>query len=53
MNPYTNEEYDVHYYGNRFKDSLEMHKAYANVGSDSYRFKFPPNMNLIEAITGS
>lgn len=29
-NPMTNEEYDITFYGNRFKDSIEMHKAFAN-----------------------
>lgn len=49
-NPATNEEYDVNYYGCRFKDTLEMHKAYANFSTESYKFKFPPNMNVIEAM---
>ena len=53
INHLTNEEFDVTYYGNRFKDSLEMHKGYANIVSSdlsSYKFKFPPNMNVIEAM---
>ena len=57
LNPFNpNEELPITYYGPRFKDSLEMHKAYANKknysdGTDiSYRFKFPPNMNVIEAM---
>ena len=52
-NPMTNEEYEVAYYGHHFKDSLEMHKAYANKAPDSYQFKFPPNMNVIEAMQAS
>ena len=51
INPVTNEEYDVVFYGHRFKDSLEMHKAYANRNNDSYKFKFPPNMNVLEAMS--
>lgn len=50
VNPLTGEEYDISYYGHRFKDSLEMHKAYANKANDSYKFKFPPNMNVLEAM---
>jgi len=50
VSPATKEEYPVVYYGPRFKDSLEMHRQFAN-RSGSYGFKFPPNMNLIEAIT--
>jgi len=53
VNPATNEEYPVTYYGPRFKDSLEMHKAFANQnfkdGMSSYKFKFPNNMKLFEA----
>jgi len=57
INPQTDEEYPVTYYGPRFRDSLEMHKAFANKtltlpnGDElqTYRFKFPPNMNVIEA----
>ena len=30
INPQTNTEFSVLYYGNRFRDSLEMHRAYAN-----------------------
>ena len=59
INPLTDEELPITYYGPRFKDSLEMHKAFANQeniaiegGSliSSYKFKFPPNMNVIEAL---
>ena len=30
INPATEEEYPVTYYGHRFKDSIDMHKAFAN-----------------------
>jgi len=30
-----------------------MHKLYANKGPETYKFKFPPNMNVIDAISGS
>ncbi|CDW76600.1 UNKNOWN [Stylonychia lemnae] len=50
INPLTNEEYDIGFYGCRFKDSLEMHKAFANRSNDSYKFKFPPNINVLEAM---
>jgi hypothetical protein len=53
INPQTNEEFPVLYYGSRFKDSLEMHRAYANKSSDSYKYKFPPNMNIIDALASS
>ena len=55
----TNEEFDVTYYGVRCRDSLEMHKAFSSsafggsAASDAYRFKFPPNMNVIEAMAGT
>ena len=57
INQQTHEEYPVTYFGPRFRDSLEMHKAFANKSEtlsngeekQSYRFKFPPNMNVIEA----
>ncbi len=48
VNPQTQEEYPVAYLGPRFRDSIDLHKAYANKNS-GYRFKFPTNMNLIEA----
>lgn len=38
------------YYGPRFRDSLEMHRAYANKPG-GYTFKFPSKMNVIEAAT--
>jgi cytosolic carboxypeptidase protein 2/3 len=57
INPQTDEEYPVTYYGPRFRDTLEMHKAFANKTIQellhgeiqTYKFKFPPNMNVIEA----
>jgi len=40
------------YYGPRYKHSLQMHKAFANItfpdGRKSYPFKDPPNMSLIK-----
>ena len=30
-----------------------MHKAFANRTNDSYKFKFPPNMNVLEAMSGA
>lgn len=42
IDPNTNEEYEVMYYGYRFKDSIEMHKAYSNQ-ENTYKFQFPPN----------
>lgn len=59
INPRTNEEFDVNYYGVRCKDSIEMHKTFSSsafgglASPESYRFKFPPNMNVIEAMSGS
>jgi len=56
-NPETGVDYPVYYIGNRFTDSLDMHNRFANkakmLGPDeipSYRFKFPPNQNVIDAI---
>jgi hypothetical protein len=53
----TGAEYPIYYIGNRFTDSLDMHNRFANkakmLGPDeipSYRFKFPPNQNVIDAI---
>lgn len=40
--PGTEDEYEVTYYGNRFRDSLEMHRFFSNSGQ-SYKFRFPPN----------
>ena len=31
INSINNKEYDILYYGHRFKDSLEMHRTYANI----------------------
>jgi len=45
----TKEEYDVSFYGTLHQDSHEIHKAFANK-PDSYVFKFPPNMGVIEAM---
>jgi hypothetical protein len=57
VNPTTDEEYPVTYFGPRFKDTIEMHKAFANRtladGMQSYKFKFPQKMNLIEAAQAS
>lgn len=53
INPLSNGEYGIAFYGHRFKDSLEMHKAFANLKNDSYKFKFPPNMNVLEAMSGA
>jgi len=53
LQPYSNEELPVSYYGFRFKDSLEMHRMYANQAENNYKFKFPPNQNVIDAIIGS
>lgn len=50
VNPMTNEEYDVSYYGYRFRDSLEMHRTFSNTGPNAYKFKFPPNENVLDAI---
>jgi hypothetical protein len=67
VNPYSEELMPVTYHGPRFKDSLEMHRAFANklqeenpsskpnngsgaLAMGSYKFKFPPNMNVIDAM---
>ena len=42
IDPATQQEYQVTYYGQRFRDSIEMHKTFSN-HSNSYKFKFPPN----------
>jgi len=51
---HTKKEYVVNYYGPRYQNSLEIHKQFANkenADGPSYPFKFPPNQNVIEAIT--
>ncbi len=30
-----------------------MHKTYANLTPETYKFKFPPNINVIEAMQAS
>lgn len=50
FNPLTKEEYEPLYYGPRIKDSLEMHKKFANQTPESYTFKFPPSSNVIDAL---
>ena len=66
VNTITKEEFLVNYLGPRLGNSIEMHKAFSNFNdpkkinkfihgnqniSQSYQFKFPPNQNLIDAIT--
>lgn len=50
--PLTQEALEPVYLGPRFRDSLEMHRAFAN-RPDSYPFAFPPRMNVIEALQGA
>ena len=42
VDPITLEEYEITYYGHRFRDSLEMHKCFSN-HDQRYKFRFPPN----------
>lgn len=56
-NPETGLDFPVYFIGNRFTDSLDMHRRFANkakmLGPDeipSYHFKFPPNQNIMDAI---
>ena len=49
IDPATKQKYKVSYYGPRIENSIEMHKRYANC--NSYPFTFPPNQNVIDAIT--
>ena len=66
ININTKEEFLVNYLGPRIGNSLDMHKAFANINDSekinqqihgisslakTYQFKFPPNQNLIDAIT--
>ena len=52
INPLTNKEYESIYFGPRPKHSLDVHKLFANKvlhdKKESYVFKFPNNMSLIE-----
>jgi len=51
INPLTNEEFEVLYYGPRPKNSLEMHKLFSNLKTQrgtSYPFKFPANMAQLQ-----
>lgn len=49
-NPETKSIYPVYFYGNRFLDSLSMHRSFSNLdaasGADnafpSYHMRFPP-----------
>lgn len=52
LHPLTMEELPPTYLGPRFKDTLEMHRAFAqsDIRSEGYKFKFPPNMNVVEAM---
>ena len=56
-NPLTNDPYDPLYLGPRFKHSLALHKSLANKplpnGHQSYPFKYPLNMGMIESIIKS
>ena len=60
-NPFTKEELTVSYYGPRFNNSMQVHKAFSNKTFDkevesecwnrkSYDFKMPTNSNVLEAI---
>ena len=56
--PETGYDYPIYYIGNRFNDSLDMHHRFANkqkmLGPDqipSYHFKFPPNQNIMDAMS--
>ena len=66
INVNTKEEFLVNYLGPRISNSIDMHKAFSNINDSekinkqihgiiplqqSYQFKFPPNQNLIDAIT--
>ena len=57
INPQTNMEFPVYFIGQRFTDTLSMHKKFANIpkmlGPDAlpgYYFRMPPYENVIEAI---
>ena len=59
INPQTFHPYTPHYLGNRYADSLEVHRAFANQASitgpacdtPSYHMKFPPNESLLDAMS--
>jgi|LauGreDrversion4_2_1035121.scaffolds.fasta_scaffold171162_2 hypothetical protein len=54
VNHLTGEPYEQIYMGPRYRHSISMHKAFANRllpnGKESYVFKEPPNMSLINQI---
>eukprot|EP00347_Sterkiella_histriomuscorum_P022850 403336918 len=61
INPLTNQEYEPLYLGPRYKHSLALNKVFANqinpngpLGlKQSYAFKVPPNIGMIEQIIKS
>jgi hypothetical protein len=55
LNPLTGTKFEALYLGPRYKHSIAMHKIFANKalperGIQSYVFKEPPNMSLINQI---